>query len=252
MWDLLDDPDQKILANFVRACYLLVSCIIDESKLTEAHNRLLKVAQLIKNIYEPEMITPNIYLSLHISECCQDYGPLYSFWCYSFKRMNGLLGSFPNSHRQIEPELLRIIMQNWRLDDLISNQLNNSKLVEELKLKEQERFQVVLIGVSASTTIATLYTENPAYSILTPIGCKAFKLIQDRGICKLITYYANLDKTIVKKKPPLEGENTNTIKLDKKYKKTKRAKKIDKSLDSIDKLTVLADIRSMLRKLEVS
>ncbi|CAB4425448.1 unnamed protein product [Rhizophagus irregularis] len=48
--------------------------------------------------------------------------------------MNGLLESFPNSHHQIEPELLRIIMQNWWLDDLISNQLNNSKLVEGLKL----------------------------------------------------------------------------------------------------------------------
>uniref|UniRef100_U9U2S4 Uncharacterized protein n=1 Tax=Rhizophagus irregularis (strain DAOM 181602 / DAOM 197198 / MUCL 43194) TaxID=747089 RepID=U9U2S4_RHIID len=62
-------------------------------------------------------------------------------------------------------------------------------------------FEVVLIGVSASITIATLYTENPAHSILTPIGCKAFKLIQDRGICKLITYYeswADLNKTIGK------------------------------------------------------
>ncbi|GET58354.1 hypothetical protein GLOIN_2v1879967 [Rhizophagus irregularis DAOM 181602=DAOM 197198] len=43
MWDLLNDPDQKILANFV--------------------------AQLIENIYRPEMITPNIHLSLYISEC---------------------------------------------------------------------------------------------------------------------------------------------------------------------------------------
>jgi hypothetical protein len=92
MWDLLDDPDRKILANFVRACYLLVSRIIDENKLTEAHNRLLKVAQLIENNYGPEMITPNIHLSLHISECYRDYGPLYSFRCYSFERMNGLLG----------------------------------------------------------------------------------------------------------------------------------------------------------------
>src|SRR5271154_2105243 len=44
------------------------------------------------------------------------------------------LGSYPNSHRQIEPELLRIIMQNWRLDDLVSAQSNNIKLVEALKL----------------------------------------------------------------------------------------------------------------------
>jgi hypothetical protein len=44
------------------------------------------------------------------------------------------IGSFPNSHRQIEPELLRIIMQHWRIDGLVSSQSNNIKLVEALKL----------------------------------------------------------------------------------------------------------------------
>jgi hypothetical protein len=93
MWDLLDGSDQKILANFVRACYLLVSQIVDENELNEAHSQLLKVTQLIEDNYGPVMITPNIHLSLHISECCQDYGPLYAFWCYSFERMNGVLGN---------------------------------------------------------------------------------------------------------------------------------------------------------------
>ncbi len=44
------------------------------------------------------------------------------------------IGSFPNSNRQIEPELLRIIMQHWRLGDLLSSQSNNTKLVKALKL----------------------------------------------------------------------------------------------------------------------
>jgi hypothetical protein len=43
-------------------------------------------------------------------------------------------GSYPSSKRQIEPELLRIIMQSWRLDDLISNQSDNTKLIEALEL----------------------------------------------------------------------------------------------------------------------
>src|SRR5436305_3336825 len=47
---------------------------------------------------------------------------------------NLIIGSFLNSHRQIAPELLRIIMQHWRLDDLISAQSNNTKLAEALKL----------------------------------------------------------------------------------------------------------------------
>ena len=63
MWDLLDDNDQKILANFVRACTLLVCRIINIDILREAHYRLLKVAKLIEENYGPERITPNIHLS---------------------------------------------------------------------------------------------------------------------------------------------------------------------------------------------
>jgi hypothetical protein len=92
MWDLLGDSDQEILNNFVRACSLLVCRIIDDNVLNEAHYRLLSVARLIEENYGPELITSNIHLSLHLVECCRDYGPLYSFWCYSFERMNGVLG----------------------------------------------------------------------------------------------------------------------------------------------------------------
>ncbi|CAI2197953.1 3695_t:CDS:1, partial [Funneliformis geosporum] len=73
------------------ACSLLVCRIIDNNILTEAYARLLQVALLVEENYGPEFITPNIYLLLHITECCCDYVPLYSFWYYSFERMNGVL-----------------------------------------------------------------------------------------------------------------------------------------------------------------
>ena len=60
--------------------------------LNEAYDRLLKVDQLIEEHYGQQLITSNIHLFLHITECCRDYGPLYAFWCYLFERMNGILG----------------------------------------------------------------------------------------------------------------------------------------------------------------
>src|ERR1043165_715111 len=92
MWNLLGTSDRNILANFVKACSLLTCRIINIGMLTQAHDRLLQVALLIKENYGQKLITPNIHLSLHITDCYEDYGPLYSFWCYSFERMNGLLG----------------------------------------------------------------------------------------------------------------------------------------------------------------
>ena len=92
MWNLLDEADRKILANFVRACTILMTCIIENDALDKAHFLLLMIAYLIEENYRSELITLNIHLSLHLTECCRDYGPLYSFWCYSFERMNGILG----------------------------------------------------------------------------------------------------------------------------------------------------------------
>lgn len=58
---------------------LSIGRIINEDKLSEAYNWLLKVAHLIEDNYGPEMVIPNVHLSLHLSECCWDYGLVYSF-----------------------------------------------------------------------------------------------------------------------------------------------------------------------------
>jgi hypothetical protein len=116
MWDLLNLEDKEIIFNFVCACNSLISRIVKQSDLDEAHNRLINMAQLIKKYYSPNLISSNIYLSLHIRQCSLDYGPPYAYWCYSFKRMNGLLGSYLTSNRSIEPELIRILMKNAQVE----------------------------------------------------------------------------------------------------------------------------------------
>lgn len=92
LWDMLDDNDRKILGHFVRACNLLVTRFITEDDLKEAQERLKSMACIIENEYGPEFITSNIHLSLHIPDCCRDYGPIYSFWLFPFERLNGYIG----------------------------------------------------------------------------------------------------------------------------------------------------------------
>ncbi|RHZ80728.1 hypothetical protein Glove_132g162 [Diversispora epigaea] len=87
---------------------LLVIVIADNN-----NNRCyIDVITLIEKKYGRNVITPNLHLSLHLSICLHDFGPLYAFWCFSFKRINGILGSLPNNYRQIEPELMRRLINN--------------------------------------------------------------------------------------------------------------------------------------------
>lgn len=91
-WDFLDRTDKKILAYFVRACKILTSRELRKDELNEAFTRLVEMNKLVEQKYGQEKISPNLHLCLHICECALDYGPLSSFWCFSFERMNGILG----------------------------------------------------------------------------------------------------------------------------------------------------------------
>jgi len=92
LWDHLPAKDRKILTYFVRVCTILVNRIVEVGDMKEAHEELIKIIKLIEEHYGEGKITPNLHLSLHLCECSYDYGPLYSFWCFSFERMNGVLG----------------------------------------------------------------------------------------------------------------------------------------------------------------
>jgi hypothetical protein len=136
--------------------------------------------------------------------------------------------------------------------------------------------------------------DNPAHSLLSSTGCKAFKLVQDKGRTKLITYYqswADLDKVTntkfnyedfsgvwmryfapslnrPRRSPKNNGphhkqnqEVDSSVEQNKsskqkqeggfyaKRKTQQLAKAAVKDLDSTAKLTLLAEIKSLLNRI---
>jgi hypothetical protein len=66
--------------------------IVQYDLMEEAYQKLIEIIKIIEQNYGQDFITPNLHLSLHLLECAKDFGPLYAFWCFSFERMNGVLG----------------------------------------------------------------------------------------------------------------------------------------------------------------
>ena len=93
LWEYLPEVDRTILTHFVRICSILVSRILELDLVQEAHKRLIEIVKLIEKTYGRDKIIPNLHLSLHLRNCSYDFGPLYTFWCFSFERMNGILGN---------------------------------------------------------------------------------------------------------------------------------------------------------------
>ena len=48
-----------------------------------------------------------MHLHAHIRECVEDYGPVQSFWLFSFERLNGMLGKQPHNNKNIDVHVMR-------------------------------------------------------------------------------------------------------------------------------------------------
>ncbi|CAB4428290.1 unnamed protein product [Rhizophagus irregularis] len=138
----LSDVDRRILNHFVRVCSILVNRILESNLVDEAHRSLIEIVKLIENHYGRDKITPNLHLSLHLRDCSSDYGPLYAFWCFSFERMNGILGSLPNSNRKIESELMRRLMFDKQIENIISSgiEVKGLELLNNSQISGKEGF----------------------------------------------------------------------------------------------------------------
>ena len=44
---------------------------------------------------------------IYIKDCILDFGPVYSFWLFSFERLNGILGSYHTNCHDISVQLMR-------------------------------------------------------------------------------------------------------------------------------------------------
>ena len=86
---------------FVIACRYLTNHSITIHDLDISHPFLVRFCQRFEVLYGKNMVTINMHLHGHLKECVNDYGPIYSFWCFSFERYNGLLGKYPTNKKNI-------------------------------------------------------------------------------------------------------------------------------------------------------
>ena len=102
--------------HFVLASRLLCRRHLNMDEVRVADALLLKFCQRFQILYGAEAVTPNIHLHAHLLECVKDYGPMSTFWLFSFERFNGVLGDEPTNNRSIELQLLnRFIQDNAHL-----------------------------------------------------------------------------------------------------------------------------------------
>ena len=93
---LLSESQMECLETFCAS--LPISLQEDtEADITIADSLLIRFCSRTERLHGPSVITPNMHMHGHLSECIKDYGPLHAFWLFSFEHYNGLLGAQPNN-----------------------------------------------------------------------------------------------------------------------------------------------------------
>ena len=114
----------EVWQNFVMSCVLFCTSVITEGKARLAHTYIIQFCKGFEKLYGSEKVTPNMHLHTHTLDCILDYGPVYSFWLFSFERYNGLLGDYITNQRSPEIQLRKFI------GDQLVKEIPLSKLFE--------------------------------------------------------------------------------------------------------------------------
>ena len=132
--DYLPSQHYSMWCTFSLSCSLLCRPFIQHAELVEADELLMNFCEMFEQLFGKEHVTPNMHLHAHLKQCVEDVGPVFSFWCFSFERYNGILESFQKNWHAPEIQLLEkfVLMQTLNAMD-ISAPLELSSCVSSLK-----------------------------------------------------------------------------------------------------------------------
>ena len=115
---ILPDEHFKCWQTFVLACKYFCQSVISRTDLDIADGLILKFCKSVEALYGKHVITPNMHLHNHLKEVILDHGPVTSFWCFSFERFNGIMGSTTTNKRSVELQLMRKLFISRQLKDM--------------------------------------------------------------------------------------------------------------------------------------
>ncbi|CAB4006868.1 Hypothetical predicted protein [Paramuricea clavata] len=105
--NILPEAHLSCWQTFVLACTYICKPVISVAELEVFDGLFVKFCKEVEALYGKEVITPNMHLHCHLRDVLLDHGPSASFWCFSFERYNGILGSTPTNKRSVELQLMR-------------------------------------------------------------------------------------------------------------------------------------------------
>ena len=114
---------------------------------------------------EPSFSLLTCILHGYLAACIREYGPLHSFWLFSFQRYNGLLGNQPTNNRAIEIQLMnQFLKDNTHLELL--HKADSMPLLDKFgPVVKEHANKFVSVRVTTNDLAHPLFCEPTKYTL---------------------------------------------------------------------------------------
>ena len=165
--DILADQHLECWRKFVLACRIICSRVITQTDIRMADMLFVEFCRTFERLYGEERVTPNMHLHGHICECVSDFGPIYSFWLFSFERYNGILGGLPSNKRDIETQFFsRFLREVQCLDSQIPENFRDEFSQEFASLLDpKDRGSLAQIPLKCLYPVMRLSSRRSKYAV---------------------------------------------------------------------------------------
>lgn len=193
---------------FVLASCILCSRTITETEVNLADEYLMSFLRDLERKYGRSTVTPNMHLHGHLRQCIFDYGPIHTFWLFSFERYNGHLGSLPNNNRSVEVQFMRRFLRDSNVKNIIIPNEMKTLFGSFDELVVESNTEEIMVDISSefhalSDPDQAISGRNWAFNI----KCELKRL----SIHKLNDFEHNCLKKSYKRLYPTLDENTYTV-----------------------------------------
>lgn len=118
---LVADKEYDLISKLSKAVCLMCTKVITVDAASKVEGLLREYNDDFEIHFGKDSCVPNLHMQLHLKELILDYGPVYSFRCFGFERLNGILGKFKTNTHDISIHLMRKVTFNAALRQLTSD-----------------------------------------------------------------------------------------------------------------------------------
>ena len=172
---ILPKAHMSVWKLFVKACYLLCQQTLPKDHAKQAHDLLVQFNKEAEKLYGPEVCTMNMHLHCHLLQSIHDFGPIYSFWCFPYERLIGVLGSYSTNHHTIVSQIMRkFCMANvYSVDTLV--QVLSAQLDDAVCADTKVVLECICGKTPSNVHLSMAECCDPIASVFSsPLTCKFY------------------------------------------------------------------------------